>query len=76
MLWDGGAVIDQTVYDSRQSIEFQKSLMRMQIALEDNFTEIAKLTDSRKQVVVLCDRGLMDGSAFMSKSNWNWNNNR
>ena len=39
------------------------------MALEDSFIEIAKLAASSGggDVVILIDRGLMDGSAYVSK---------
>jgi len=48
---------------------FQKALMKLQIALEDSFMEIAQMITD-KEVVVLVDRGLLDGSAYVSKENW------
>ena len=48
--------------------------MRTQIALEDEFTEVAKLADEKTRVVVLCDRGLMDGCAFMNLASGSDNN--
>ena len=47
---------------------FQESLLKIQVALEDNFTKVAAATGVKS--VILCDRGLMDGSAYMSKGNW------
>lgn len=40
------------------------------MALEDSFMAIAKLQKPDQDVVVMCDRGLMDGSAFMTPKNW------
>lgn len=48
---------------------FQKSLMKIQIALEDTFIDIAQMV-TEQPVVVLIDRGLLDGSAYVSKENW------
>jgi hypothetical protein len=42
--------------------------MKLQIALEDCYCEIAQMVD--KAVVVLIDRGLMDGSAYVSGGQW------
>ena len=42
--------------------------MRMQINLEDNFTELAR--NEGLPSVILCDRGLMDGSAYVSEEMW------
>ena len=36
--------------------------------LEDNFTNLAK--NENKPSVILCDRGLMDGSAYVSDELW------
>ena len=44
--------------------------MKLQVALEDAFIEIGKLADSHQDVVILIDRGLMDGSAYVSRSQW------
>ena len=44
--------------------------MKLQVALEDAFTEIAKLSDPSNDVVILIDRGLMDGSAYVSRGQW------
>ena len=40
----------------------------MQIHLEDTFMELA--VNEGKRSVLLCDRGLMDGSAYVSKEQW------
>ncbi len=48
---------------------FQKALMKLQIALEDTFIDIAQMVTG-SPVVVLIDRGLLDGSAYVSKENW------
>ena len=43
--------------------------MKLQVALEDSFIEIGKMAaEGGTDVVVLIDRGLMDGSAYVSKS--------
>jgi len=46
--------------------------MKLQVALEDSFIEIGKLAGAgtQSEVVILIDRGLMDGSAYVSKSQW------
>lgn len=57
-------------YTPYQGIEFQKCLMKLQISLEDIFTKIVKINASKDMCIVLCDRGLMDGSAYISKEQW------
>ena len=37
--------------------------------LEDSFLNYAKSTG--KDSVILCDRGVMDGSAYVSRQEWN-----
>ena len=43
--------------------------MKLQIALEDTYLEIAQMVEDQS-VVLLIDRGLLDGSAYVSKANW------
>ena len=50
-------------------MQFQKALMKLQIALEDTFLEIAQMVTDQS-VVILIDRGLLDGSAYINKDNW------
>eukprot|EP00979_Chaetoceros_neogracilis_P013458 scaffold3835_cov295-Chaetoceros_neogracile.AAC.27 len=46
----------------------QNTVMDMQMALEDSFERV--LRAKGKPGVLLCDRGLMDGSAYMSPEEW------
>ena len=50
-------------------LSFQLAVLRVQTALEDNFERLARV--SREPAVVLCDRGLMDGSAYVDERIWN-----
>ena len=43
--------------------------MRLQIALEESFLEIGEMVNDQ-HVVILIDRGLLDGSAYVSRSEW------
>lgn len=42
--------------------------MGVQIALEDQFYNLAKISNT--QSILLCDRGLIDGKAFMTDDQW------
>jgi hypothetical protein len=42
--------------------------MRLQMNLEDIFVEIAQSSDA--PTIVLCDRGVMDGSAYTDNNVW------
>lgn len=67
ILFTGGATFQGLTPE--QVINFQAALLRTQIALEDNFFRIAQA--SSKPSVLLCDRGVMDGRAYMTSDAWN-----
>ena len=43
--------------------------MKLQVGMEDQFNVIASMVTD-KDVVVLVDRGLLDGSAYVSDTLW------
>uniref|UniRef100_A0A6U4GPQ9 NadR/Ttd14 AAA domain-containing protein n=1 Tax=Phaeomonas parva TaxID=124430 RepID=A0A6U4GPQ9_9STRA len=47
---------------------FQWSLMETQMNLEDSFERIAR--GGKQKAVLICDRGAMDGKAYMDKAAW------
>ena len=47
---------------------FQSNLLLTQMALENAFFNLARST--KKPCVILCDRGAMDGSAYMDVVDW------
>jgi len=49
-------------------VKFQINIMKMQMALEDTFLEAA--LSCKQQVVILCDRGVMDGMAYSDSNVW------
>ena len=53
---------------SRQVMNFQENLVRSMIAIEDTYFSMAE--KSRQNCLVICDRGLMDASAFISRQKW------
>ena len=56
------------VWDESSAFVFQRNLIRLQLALEDAFAELA--VEAKQNAVVLCDRGAMDGKAYMSEEQW------
>ncbi len=46
----------------------QDTVMDMQMSLEDSFERVVRARG--RPAVLLCDRGLMDGSAYMSSDDW------
>lgn len=55
-------------FTESEAVRFQINLMKLQMKLEDIFTNIALGLDGN--VVILCDRGVMDGSAYIPKEIW------
>ncbi|RLN74356.1 hypothetical protein BBJ28_00008617 [Nothophytophthora sp. Chile5] len=49
-------------------LNFQWQILKLQMSLEDSFYSLAQ--DSGKPCVILCDRGVMDGSAYMTPDQW------
>lgn len=69
LIMKGGAMIVSSSFTEQQGLLFQKALMRLQIGLEDTFLEIGQMVENQP-VVILIDRGLLDGSAYVSAENW------
>lgn len=44
--------------------------MKMQMNLEDRFSDLANLDQSDTPAVLLCDRGTMDGRAYVDERTW------
>ena len=66
MLLGGGArVTDATL---EQLLSFQESILRVTLVQEDAFLAIAKSRD--EPAVLLCDRGAMDGLAYLPDECW------
>lgn len=62
-------MIDATKFNPGEGLAFQKILMNLQISLEETYSDIARMVDDQ-HVVMLIDRGLCDGSAYVSKEDW------
>ena len=63
MLFGGGCPFP---HDETSGFIFQKNLLKLQIAIEEAFTELGEA--SGRKCMMLFDRGLMDGKAYMSES--------
>ena len=68
LIFSGGGDLDLSNYDDYSALKFQYMLLQLQKCLEDIYSELALL--NRKKVVVLCDRGVMDGSAYLTADQW------
>lgn len=49
---------------------FQKAILEGQLNQEDKYLKIAKLYAQKSPVLLLFDRGFLDGAAFCSKKEW------
>ncbi len=67
LLWVHGA-FHSDLDNPKCAFAFQQFVIRTQIQLEDSFVNYAECTGS--DCVILCDRGTMDGSAYVSREDW------
>ena len=68
LLREGGVNTESSLLDPVQQIRIQLRVLKLRIAIEDIFTEIAEGKSGK--VVVLCNSGVIDGSAYVSKDIW------
>ena len=68
LLMKGGAMIETAKMSFGEAVKFQINIMKMQMSLEDIFIEIALNQD--QPTIIICDRGVMDGSAYTSEHMW------
>ena len=68
LLMKGGAMIQTPSMRLSSAVKFQISLMKLQMNLEDIFVDIAQSSDT--PTIILCDRGVMDGSAYTDDNVW------
>lgn len=70
LIFGGGGDLNLGNYSDKNKVKFQYYLLMLQMYLEDLFVGIAA-TGSNEKIVLVCDRGTMDGSAYLSKNLWN-----
>ncbi|XP_077296780.1 TRPL translocation defect 14 isoform X3 [Arctopsyche grandis] len=77
ILLSGG--VKFTDLNADQAFKFQENLLKTMIQIENTFFELGK--SCQRDCLIICDRGAMDASAFISKEKWeylmannNWNN--
>ncbi|XP_055601648.1 TRPL translocation defect protein 14 isoform X2 [Uranotaenia lowii] len=76
VLLSGGIKFSDLTTD--EAYKFQENLLRTMIQIENTFFELGK--SCTRNCLIICDRGVMDASAFVSKEKWermmrtnNWN---
>ena len=67
-LMTSGAIINMTSWGDSEVVDFQINLMMLQMALEGAFVDLCKMMP--KSSLIMCDRGLMDGKAYMKEELW------
>ena len=66
VLMSGGIAFGEL--NAEQVFDFQENLIKTMIALEDTYFTMAAKSD--QNCLVICDRGLMDASAFIDRPEW------
>ena len=61
---------ESTELDSSRMVKLQINVMKTQMTLEDVLTDIAGDFYPDDRVVILCDRGVMDGAVSLPKHMW------
>ena len=64
----GGGMIIMGGLTPENVMKFQQYLMKIQMKIEDYFTELAILSDQPS--IILCDRGVIDPYAYMDEGCW------
>ena len=72
MLMKGGAVFNLEGKSWDFKVQMQTTLLQTQISLEDIYYEMAKteVQETGKSAVIFCDRGVLDGSAYVEDELW------
>jgi thymidylate kinase len=69
MIFQSGGQLNFDKFNDEMIKKFQYYLLMLQMTIEDALQGIACNSGGRN-IVLLCDRGTMDGRAYMSKKNW------
>src|SRR3990167_1592788 len=77
LIFSSGGVLNMETYSQYEAVLFQKCLFKLQLGLENCFAWLLQLQQvknaalvSGKRPLILCDRGLMDGSAYLAPEQW------
>ena len=56
--------------ETKKAIERQQHIIKMQMNCEDYFASMGDLLAKERPVVLLCDRGMCDGKAYVDDELW------
>merc|ERR1711963_84189 len=68
VLMSGGIAFGEL--NEEQVMDFQENLVKTMLCLEDTYFSMAEKITSGQNALVICDRGTMDASAFISAEEW------
>lgn len=54
----------------KESYKFQENLIRTMIQIENTFFELAETVSETRNCLIICDRGVMDASAYLTPEKW------
>nr|CAH7741324.1 unnamed protein product [Callosobruchus chinensis] len=54
--------------DDKEAVKFQENLLKTMLQIEDTFFELGRTC--KRDCLIICDRGAMDASAFVTKERW------
>eukprot|EP00741_Cyanophora_paradoxa_P008077 tig00001254_g7816.t1 len=63
-----GGALENSHFSMEHIVRFQSNIVKVQMAIEDAFTDLARGCGA--PAVVVCDRGVMDGAAYMPPEMW------
>ncbi|KAG5881998.1 hypothetical protein JTB14_028599 [Gonioctena quinquepunctata] len=66
VLFSGGVKFSDL--DENEVVNFQENLLKTMLQIEDTFFELGRTC--KRNCLIICDRGAMDASAFISKEKW------
>lgn len=64
-----GAGVDFDNFKERGKLQFQENLIKCMMQVEKTLVDAASSVE--KKSIIFCDRGIIDASTYMDKSNWN-----
>jgi len=68
VLMSGGIAFGEL--NEEQVMDFQENLVKTMLCLEDTYFSMAEKITTGQNALVICDRGTMDASAFISAQEW------
>ncbi|XP_046576813.1 TRPL translocation defect protein 14-like [Haliotis rubra] len=55
---------------NEEIFKLQENIIRTMMQIENTYIQLAKSMLAKRNVLMICDRGVMDGSAYLEKKDW------